>query len=118
MAKIATDPSPGNDSRVICVYTKDFSDEADVRRVLDELIDIGVVQRDQPRSTPYKPDAYTYLDINSNNPYKIPASLYLSRDMLNPPKANGKRQATTSPMASKDVPKSKKQSTLGNFFKR
>lgn len=40
-AKVAPDESkPG--ARLICIYTKDFRDQKDVLRVLQELVTIGV----------------------------------------------------------------------------
>ena len=66
---------------LICVYTYDFTDTEDVRRVLEELVDLGVCQADG-RPIYYKCDAYTYLDIKSDNEYKIRASLYSSKEIL------------------------------------
>ncbi len=80
-AKVATDDG-NNDKpeRLICIYTDDFSDKADVRRVLNEMRELGLVKND--RAIYYKCDAYTYLDIVSSNEYKIRASMYDSRDMF------------------------------------
>ncbi|KAK4498085.1 hypothetical protein PRZ48_010741 [Zasmidium cellare] len=66
---------------VICVYTYDFSDTEDVIRVLHELSDLGLLAKN---GLPiyYKCDAYTYLDIKSQNPYRLRASLYSSKDLL------------------------------------
>ena len=80
-AKVATDD--GDDSRperVICVYTNDFRDKDDVKRVLRELRELGLVKND--KAIYYKCDAYTYLDIISGNDYKIKASMYDSRDVF------------------------------------
>lgn len=68
-------------STLICVYTYDFSDTDDVRRVLNELNDLGLVARNG-RPIHYKCDAYTYLGITSSNPYKLKASLYSSKELL------------------------------------
>jgi hypothetical protein len=77
-AKIATDGSP----RLICVYTEDFSDEADVKRVVQQLEKLGLLPKDPNRSIYYKCDAYTHLDIGSGNEYGLQASLYASKDVL------------------------------------
>ena len=49
----ATDPN----TRVICVYTYDWTDEADVRRIRAELRALGITQK-----IPYKADADTLRD--------------------------------------------------------
>lgn len=58
-AKVATArPNPNatdSESKVICVYTYDWTDEQDVRRIRQELREIGVVAK-----IPYKADAETY----------------------------------------------------------
>ena len=80
-AKVATDD--GNDQkpeRLVCVYTDDFSDKDDVKRVLAEMKEMGLVKND--KAIYYKCDAYTYLDIISGNDYKIKASMYDSRDVF------------------------------------
>jgi len=79
-AKIAAGASTGS-SRLICVYTKDFTDEADVKRVLEALTEMGLGIK-EGRGIYYKCDAYTHWDIGSGNPYGLQASLYSSRDML------------------------------------
>ncbi|KIV81939.1 hypothetical protein PV11_04086 [Exophiala sideris] len=84
----------GREQRLICVYTYDFSDKDDVKRVLLGLKQLGLLDNDSfgdgSRSNNgnagkviyYKCDAYTYLDISSNNEYKLKASMYNSKDML------------------------------------
>ena len=52
-AKVATSASGGR-SRVICVYTYDWTDEKDVRRVRAELWKLGI-----ERKIPYKSDEDT-----------------------------------------------------------
>jgi hypothetical protein len=81
MAKVASGPNYLNPKpeRLICVYTYDFSDTADVRRVLDGLLTLEGVPE---RGIYYKCDAYTHLDIISNNPYKLKASMYSSKELL------------------------------------
>lgn len=89
-AKIATN---GQDARslreenlrLICVYTRDFSDQKDVRRVLDALIELGLVKRpadDAGNGIYYKCDAWTLWELGSGNDYKIKASMYGSKEML------------------------------------
>lgn len=79
--RLSSPDAPFTPNRLICIYTYDFSDLEDVRRVLDELVDLGLVSR-EGRGIYYKCDAYTYLGIESNNPYKLKASLYSSSDLL------------------------------------
>ncbi|KAI9816495.1 MAG: hypothetical protein M1827_001627 [Pycnora praestabilis] len=80
-AKVATDEGKGDRlPRLICVYTKDFNDVKDVRRVVRKLVDMGVVERGM--SVYYKCDAYTHLGISSGNEYGLKASLYASKDVL------------------------------------
>lgn len=92
-SKVGT-PDPFSSDKtgtLICVYTYDFTDEVDVRRVLEELLELGLCRADG-RPIYYKCDAYTYLGIESSNPYKLRASLYSSKEILNceaKPKADG-----------------------------
>lgn len=79
-AKVATDDGSGQ-ARLICVYTEDFSDMEDVKRVLMTLVEKGLVD-EEARPIYYKCDAYTHLDIKSNNAYGLKASLFSSRDIL------------------------------------
>lgn len=81
-SKVATpDPYNGKDETLICVYTYDFTDERDVRRVLDELVDLGLCRPDA-KPIFYKCDAYTYMNITSANEFKLRASLYSSAEIL------------------------------------
>jgi hypothetical protein len=44
------EPDEGKpDARLICIYTKDFRDKDDIRRVLNELNSIGVSQPESER---------------------------------------------------------------------
>jgi hypothetical protein len=65
---------------LICVYTNDFSDLDDVKRVMRALIDLGIAKRES--KIYYKCDAYTYLGMKSGNAYKLPASLWSSEEVL------------------------------------
>ncbi|KAF2173745.1 hypothetical protein M409DRAFT_48678 [Zasmidium cellare ATCC 36951] len=72
---------PAERHTLICVYTYDFSATEDVIRILDELCDLGLLAKN---GLPiyYKCDAYTYLDIKSQNSYRLRASLYSSKELL------------------------------------
>ncbi|KAE9369364.1 DUF1917-domain-containing protein [Stipitochalara longipes BDJ] len=80
-AKVSPDDGGDRKDRVICTYTKDFTDMKDVSRVVHKLKDLGVVDS---RAKPiyYKCDAYTYLHLGSGNEYNIKASLYSSAEIL------------------------------------
>ncbi|KAI2602956.1 DUF1917-domain-containing protein [Hypoxylon fragiforme] len=67
--------------RLICVYTADFTDTKDVRRVAKKLKQLGLIQT-KGRPLYYKPDVYTYLGIAHGNPWKIRASIYDTTSML------------------------------------
>lgn len=82
ISKVGTpDPSGMKSSTLICVYTYNFTDVDDVRRVLNELLRLGLCTRDG-KPVYYKCDAYTYLDITSDNSYKLRASLFSSVEIL------------------------------------
>ncbi|KAK6000855.1 hypothetical protein QM012_003580 [Aureobasidium pullulans] len=89
-------------SHLVCVYTTDFSDLDDVRRVLEELIELGLAPRAADGAIYYKTDAYTYLNIDSSNSYGLKASLYSSKDIIGlsktarqPPPSKRKQQTLT-----------------------
>lgn len=45
-AKVATDAGQGDRvPRLLCVYTEDFSEKGDVKRVLERLVRMGLVDR-------------------------------------------------------------------------
>lgn len=71
-AKVSTATEPPQKPHVICVYTKDYLDEKDVMKVLEELRDIGIEDR-----LTYKPDIYTMLGI-----------YYDTKDLFGLPKAS------------------------------
>jgi len=84
-AKVSGYNPNGSDSRgarLICIYTRDFTDMGDVSRVLRKLRELGLVQK-RGKQIFYKPDAYTYLDLDRGNKWEIKASLYASGDILN-----------------------------------
>lgn len=96
-AKVAADDGSGNATpRLVCVYTEDFSDMRDVRRVLGRLVDMGLVMKKkkkgpmgEERGVYYKADAFTDLGIDSKNEWGLKASLYSSRDVLGEDKGKG-----------------------------
>ncbi|KAI2627518.1 DUF1917-domain-containing protein [Hypoxylon sp. NC1633] len=67
--------------RLVCVYTADFSDTPDVRRVAGRLKQLGLIEA-KGRPLYYKPDVYTYLGISHGNPWEIRASIYDTASML------------------------------------
>jgi hypothetical protein len=83
-AKVSTDKGEGEeDVRVISIYTDDFSDKKDVKRVLLKLVELGLVNaKVEAQGVYYKCDAWTHLDIMSGNKYALKASMYSSKDML------------------------------------
>ena len=100
-AKVAPDEGKGDRvGRLVCVYTQDFSDRDDVKRVLLQLVDMGLVQRRGGMVIYYKcgkpymavdplyqgalnfTDAFTHVGIERGNKWDIKASMYASNDML------------------------------------
>lgn len=83
-AKVATDDGTGNrGARLICVYTEDFQDEGNVKRVLQRLVGLGLVKDGgEGRGIFYKTDAYSHLDIMGGNEWGLKPSLYSSSNML------------------------------------
>lgn len=83
-AKVAPkDDSDTKPERLICIYVQDFTDVEDVKNVLDNMRNLGLVQDGSSAKVIYfKADAYTHLDLLSGNDFKIKASMYNSRDMF------------------------------------
>lgn len=85
-AKVATDGGEPERARLICIYTDDFENKADVKRVLERLCDMGLVDgrgaMGESRPIYYKADAYTYLDIMSGNEWGLKPTMYSSKDVL------------------------------------
>ncbi|KAL8944796.1 MAG: hypothetical protein Q9216_000218 [Gyalolechia sp. 2 TL-2023] len=91
-AKVAPENGNGDRTpRLISVYTKDFSDIEDVKRVLERMVELGLVKRklaeEAERGIYYKADAFTELGITSGNEWGLKPSLYASKDLL----AGGKK---------------------------
>jgi hypothetical protein len=86
-------------------FSKDFRDEDDVLRVLQELETMGLVS--SRRSIYYKSDAFTYLDLykQTASEYGLQASLYTSYKMMSSARLS---QATAL--------SGKKQKTLNNHL--
>lgn len=66
----------GEDSHVICVYTDDYTQLAEVKALRDALRAIGVKWR-----IGFKTDAYTHLDIYAGNSWSIRPSRYYSNEL-------------------------------------
>ncbi|KAI9376275.1 hypothetical protein BJX61DRAFT_417402 [Aspergillus egyptiacus] len=79
-AKVATDDGQGR-ARLIAIYTKDYQDRDDIKRVLRRLMELDMVKRNE-RPIYYKCDVLTYLEILSDNPYGLKASSFSSADVL------------------------------------
>ncbi|OBT90011.1 hypothetical protein VE02_01597 [Pseudogymnoascus sp. 03VT05] len=73
---------PETGSRLICIYTYDFSDTEDIIRGLHKLRELGLVAPNEWPPRYYNCDAYTYLEIHPGNQWGIPLSLYSSEEML------------------------------------
>ncbi|KAF1919379.1 hypothetical protein BDU57DRAFT_585560 [Ampelomyces quisqualis] len=88
-AKVAPDEGKPGD-RLICIYTKDYRDEEDVLRVLQELEMMGLLP--SGRSIYYKSDAFTYLDLykQTASNFKMMAAARVSKA----PTLSGKKQKT------------------------
>ncbi|KAK4143472.1 uncharacterized protein C8A04DRAFT_37471 [Dichotomopilus funicola] len=81
-AKVATAGIGQNPTRLICVYTVDFTDVADVGRVLFGLVNLGLVPADMSREITYKCDAYTYLGIYHGNEYGLRKSIWGGSEIM------------------------------------
>ena len=91
-AKVATNDGTQN-ARLICIYTPDFSDKKDVKRVLERLVAMGLCNRNGARAEGhaiyYKADAYTYLELNSANEFGLKTSMFSSREVLGKGEGSG-----------------------------
>ncbi|KAL8945197.1 MAG: hypothetical protein Q9211_000278 [Gyalolechia sp. 1 TL-2023] len=86
-AKAAPDNGDGDRApRLICVYTKDFSDLEDVKRVLERMLELGLVKGKgvggAEKGIYYKVDAFTELGVSSGNEWGLKPSLYASKALL------------------------------------
>ncbi|KAL4988286.1 hypothetical protein BDW68DRAFT_196798 [Aspergillus falconensis] len=81
-AKVATqsDSDEQGKARLMAVYTRDYEDIADVKRVLRKLLELKLVKEERPIY--YKRDALTYLDIMSGNRYGMKVTAFSSADVL------------------------------------
>ncbi|CAL3969771.1 unnamed protein product [Diplocarpon coronariae] len=78
-AKVAPDDGQVRNPHLICIYTRNFEDRGDVRRVLHNLKDLGFVEKGRPIY--YKCDAYTHLALKHLNDYNIAASMYSAEEL-------------------------------------
>ena len=92
-AKVATDDGSGDRARLICAYNEDYANEAEVRKTLECLVRMGLVERPGPAKTNrgiyYKADAFTWLDIFSKNEWGLKPSMYSSKEILQSTKGDG-----------------------------
>jgi hypothetical protein len=58
-------------SHVICIYTKDFTNKEDVKRVFNMLREIGLKGK-----LHYKADIFTHLNLYSGNEFGIDVVMY------------------------------------------
>ena len=84
-AKVATDDGTQN-TRLICIYTPDFSDKGDIKRVLERLLAMGLCNKNgaigEGKAIYYKADAYTYLELMGGNEFGLKATLFSSWEIL------------------------------------
>ena len=69
-AKVAP-KRPGFYNHVICVYTENYLDMDDVKRVREGLRQLGFTKKLQ-----YKPDVFTYCGVYAKNQWGIPPTRY------------------------------------------
>ncbi|KAL7932416.1 DUF1917 domain-containing protein [Trichoderma chlorosporum] len=67
--------------RILCIYTADFADKADVGRVLQKMRELKLVEA-RGRPIYYKPDAFTYIGISHGNAWGLRASIHSSTDIF------------------------------------
>ncbi|KAL2045757.1 hypothetical protein N7G274_002188 [Stereocaulon virgatum] len=84
-AKVATDDGSQR-ARLICIYTADFGDKDDVKRVLERILALGLCGGNgaggKGKAIYYKADVYTYLDLMGGNKFGLKTSLFSSRDVI------------------------------------
>lgn len=73
-AKVST---PNVGKHVICIYTEDFTNSEQVMNVRQQLKEVGFTCR-----LLYKADAYTYLNIYSDNKWKIKPTIYSEQKLF------------------------------------
>ncbi|KAG6117158.1 hypothetical protein E4U13_001282 [Claviceps humidiphila] len=80
-AKVAPRSIMGDSTRdrLICIYTSDFMDKADVARVLRRMRELKIAGTSR-RKIYYKPDIFTYAGIAGGNPWELAASIYNSNE--------------------------------------
>jgi hypothetical protein len=81
-AKIApTGGLPPSNAVMCCVYVRDFSVSAELKRVLQELQALMAPHRVKVIAG-FKPDAFTLLHINSNNKWRLPVTIHAVEEVL------------------------------------
>jgi hypothetical protein len=63
---------------VICIFTEDFTDKQDVARVLRALKEKIPSMRDMR----YRPNFYDLINLRRGNIWKIPTTIYTSKDFV------------------------------------
>ncbi|KAL3463026.1 hypothetical protein BJX64DRAFT_132220 [Aspergillus heterothallicus] len=82
-AKVATDSGDGQGrARLICLYTTDYRNRQDIKRVLMRLMELRLVRKGE-RPIYYKCDVLTHLEILSGNKYGLKPTLLSSADVIN-----------------------------------
>lgn len=74
------------------MYARDFDNQADVKRILKELVRLNLAAAvpgpltrgsgNAQKQIYFKTDAYTWLDIMGDNEYKLKASMYSTASLL------------------------------------
>jgi hypothetical protein len=71
-SKVATSSEKRrNPIQLIYIYTKDFANMKDIKRVLLALVEAGLSPHDHAPAVRYECDAYTYLKIYAKNKYGL-----------------------------------------------
>ena len=86
VAKMSEGNPPG---RVMCVYTHSFEDEKDIRRVLEQLQELGVYP------TSWKADLLTYVGLIEKCP-RLQSGWFLPHDIIRGPPTNTSSSSATS----------------------
>lgn len=83
-AKVAPRPAEEDSrkDRLICVYTTDFADKADVGRVLQKLRELRLVEA-RGRPIYYKPgESWFHIDVNKVRLTQVDRCIYVHRDIV------------------------------------
>lgn len=80
-SKVAPDDGDDRSARLICIYTNDFEDMNDVRRVLLKLKDLGLVQKS--KAIYYKCGKFATFLIPGSSKLTRSRCIYLSWPQVN-----------------------------------